>query len=111
MACVLDAFRGEDRKDKDIPIADVPDEVYQCWVDQIESISPNQRKRWKTKLDRSDGSSQPVRCETKWFYAIYINHRIFCASVSDCNRLREMKPATTHVQYEEVFLHGLPIVL
>ena len=50
MASVLDAFRGKDRKDKDFLIAAVPDEVYQSWVDELESVSPKQRKNGRPKL-------------------------------------------------------------
>ena len=47
----------------------VPDATWALWVDEIDSLSPKQRKRWKFKLDRSDGSSQTVYfVEKKTFF-------------------------------------------
>ena len=37
------------------------------------------------------------------FYAYYLNQRIVCASVSQCNTLREANLMSTHVQYEQMF--------
>ena len=103
MASVLDAFRGRDRKKHTFLTAAVPDEVYQSWIDELESLPLKQRRKWKTKVDRSDGSTQTIRFEKKGFYAYYLNQRIVCASVSQCNELREANLMSTHVQYEQMF--------
>ena len=65
MASVLDAFRGRDRKKHTFLTAAVPDEVYQSWIDELESLPLKQRRKWKTKVDRSDGSTQTIRFEKK----------------------------------------------
>ena len=92
--------------------AAVPDEVYQSWIDELESLPLKQRRKWKTKVDRSDGSRQTIRFENKrGFYAYYLNQRIVCASVSQCNELREANLMSTHVQYEHMFSMDYQIVL
>ena len=80
----------------------VPDETYALWVNEIDSISPKQRKRLKFKLEMGDGCLQTVRFEGDGFYSYYLNRRIKCISASEGNLLRALKPDTT-VQHEEVF--------
>ena len=50
MASVLDAFRGRDRKKHTFMTAAVPDEVYQSWIDELESLPLKQRKNGRLRL-------------------------------------------------------------
>ena len=102
MASVLDAFPGYTNKDF-VFMSAVPDECYANWVAKIESLKPKDRKQWKCSVERSDGSTQTVRFEKDGFYSHYLNQRIRVISVSGSNRLREEKPTTTHLQFEETF--------
>ena len=102
MASVIDGFRGYQYEDVVFMNA-VPDESFAEWVTEIESLKPKDRKKWKCRLDRTDGSAQTVRFEKDGFYSNYLNQRIRVITVSEANRLLEKEPTNTHLQYEEAF--------